>query len=222
MNGRRQIVLTVHGVGELARPMGDDERATTLSPAELDSALEVIAGKPWVRLTFDDGNASDLDVALPCLLERGMRATFFVLAGKLGQPGWLNPAGLAELARAGMTVGSHGWAHRSWRGMSPGEAHQELIEAPRVIAEVTGNPVTEVAVPFGSYDRRVLARLRATGITRAHTSDGGAAHAGSWLQPRTSLRRGLTEASVRSLVEEREPAQQRMIRTAKRLVKQYR
>ena len=39
--------------------------------------------------------------------------------------------------------------------------------------------------PFGSYDRRVLARLRRSGVQCAFTSDGGHARPGSWLQNRT-------------------------------------
>lgn len=103
--GSRHVVLTVHGVGELGHRKEDGEEVTTLTTAELDTALEVIAPMPWVRLTFDDGNSSDLEIALPRLQERGMQATFFVLAGKLGQPGWLDCDGVVELSRAGMAVG---------------------------------------------------------------------------------------------------------------------
>lgn len=215
-------MLTIHGVGDFARPMDAGEQATTLTVAELDAALDVIAARPWVRLTFDDGNASDVELALPRLLQRNVRATFFVLAGKLGQPGWLDRDGVVELDRAGMAIGSHGWAHRSWRGMSVVAAHRELVEAPQVLTELLGHPVTEVAVPFGSYDRRVLARLRAVGTTRAYTSDGGPADDRWWLLPRTSLRNGLTAASVRSLVDDPEPARARASRVVKRLIKQWR
>jgi hypothetical protein len=62
------------------------------------------------------------------------------------------------------------------------------VEARRVLGELVGSEVSYAAVPFGSYDRRVLANLRRTGVTRVYTSDGGQARAGAWLQPRTSLR----------------------------------
>jgi len=35
-----------------------------------------------VQLSFDDGNRSDVGIALPALLERELSATFFVVAGR--------------------------------------------------------------------------------------------------------------------------------------------
>ena len=64
-----------------------------------------------IEITFDDGNASDVEVALPALRERGLAATFFVCAGRIGEPGYLDADQLRELADAGMSVGSHGWDH---------------------------------------------------------------------------------------------------------------
>ncbi len=42
-------------------------------------------------------------------------------------------------------------------------------------ANSIGEPVSSVAIPFGSYDRRVLRRLRGAGLRRVYTSDGGRA-----------------------------------------------
>jgi hypothetical protein len=60
-----------------------------------------------VRLTFEDGNASDIsdiesdisdiEIGLPRLLDRGPSAEFFVLAGLLGGPGRLNVADVRQL-----------------------------------------------------------------------------------------------------------------------------
>ena len=55
-----------------------------------------------MRISFDDGNASDLEIGLPALLERGLTATFFVLAGRLGRPGSLDAD---EVARCSRTAG---------------------------------------------------------------------------------------------------------------------
>ena len=76
---------------------------------------------------------------------------------------------------AGMAVGSHGWAHRDWRRITDAEAQQELADAHRVLSELTGHTVSRVAIPFGSYDRHVLRRLRLVKVSRACTSDGGRA-----------------------------------------------
>lgn len=40
-----------------------------------------------IELTFDDGNASDLTIAAPALQARGLAASFFVCASRIGQAG---------------------------------------------------------------------------------------------------------------------------------------
>ena len=52
------------------------------------------------------GIASDVEIALPRLVERGLRAEFFVLAGLLGTPDRLDRDGVRELLTAGMSIGS--------------------------------------------------------------------------------------------------------------------
>src|SRR5690606_21962509 len=64
-----------------------------------------------VVITFDDGDVSNLEIALPLLRERGMVATFFVTSGFVGQPGMLSPRQVAALAEAGMEIGAHGHSH---------------------------------------------------------------------------------------------------------------
>jgi peptidoglycan/xylan/chitin deacetylase (PgdA/CDA1 family) len=170
-----------------------------VSVEQFEQVLDVAAGRPEVRISFDDGNASDLELALPRLLERGLTACFFLLAGRLGEPGRLHHDGVRELVSSGMTIGSHGWAHRDWRRMSDAEARMEIAESLRTLSRLASRPVATVAVPFGSYDRRVLSRLRRASVDRVFTSDGGRARADSWLQSRTSLSRDLDQEWIRSV-----------------------
>jgi peptidoglycan/xylan/chitin deacetylase (PgdA/CDA1 family) len=188
MTARSVVNLTVHGIGPVIRTLEPGEEQTWVSVTQFEQVLDATVGRPDVRITFDDGNSSDLEIALPRLLERGLTAEFFVLAGRLGEKGKLDTGGVRELERAGMRVGSHGWAHRDWRRIDETQAAQEFSEAHRVLAEVTGHPILRVAVPFGSYDRKVLNRVRQARVTRVYTSDGGRANPNSWLQARNSLR----------------------------------
>ncbi len=191
--GRWSINVTVHGIGRPARPLDDGEDEIWISVEQFEGLLDAAVGRPDVTVTFDDGNLSDLEIGLPRLLERGLRGRFFVPAGLLGEPGRLDAADVRELVGAGMVVGSHGWAHRDWRALDwepPGakEVEEEMVDARRHLARLTGSDVSEVAVPFGSYDRHVMRTLRRTGVTRMYTSDGGWARRGAWLQARTSIR----------------------------------
>jgi peptidoglycan/xylan/chitin deacetylase (PgdA/CDA1 family) len=178
-----------------------------------------VVGRTDVRLTFDDGNASDVAIGLPRLLERGLSAEFFVLAGLLGEPGRLDAADVRKLHEAGMRVGSHGWAHRDWRRIDPSLHAQEFRDSRRALGELTGRSVSRVAIPFGSYDRHVLRYLRQSGITRAYTSDGGRARPGSWLQARTSLRADSGPEWIRNVLDGRPSRSLRARRVAARAFK---
>jgi peptidoglycan/xylan/chitin deacetylase (PgdA/CDA1 family) len=181
------VNLALHGIGRPARALdpGEDERWMTVE--QFERVLDAVDGAEDVHLTFDDGNESDVEVVLPRLVDRGLKAEFFPLAGRLGQRGYLDRDGLRELARAGMEIGSHGWEPRDWRRLDDRHADRELKDAPKLLGDLCGRPVRRYSLPFGSYDRRVLTRLRQAGATRVYTSDGGAASRDGWLQARTEL-----------------------------------
>jgi peptidoglycan/xylan/chitin deacetylase (PgdA/CDA1 family) len=121
-----------------------------------------------------------------------------------------------------MAIGSHGWDHRDWRGMNDAEAERELTGAHRVLTNLIGHEVTRVAIPFGSYDRHVLRRLRAAKVSCAYTSDGGRARRDAWLQARTSLRHDL-DADWVSRVLDATPSPVRLARgSAVRTIKRWR
>jgi peptidoglycan/xylan/chitin deacetylase (PgdA/CDA1 family) len=214
--------LTVHGIGTTSRKLDEGEDATWVGVGQFERVLDAVVGRDDVRITFDDGNASDLEIGLPRLLERGLTAEFYVLAGLLGEPGRLTEDDVRTLAEAGMTIGSHGWAHRDWRRIRPDQDLEEFTRARQVLADLIGRPVTRVAIPFGSYDRNVLRRLRGTGVSRAYTSDGGPARAGAWLQPRTSLRWDLGDAWIEEMLSGSPAPRVRARQRAAQLVKRMR
>jgi len=214
--------LTVHGVGKAGRALEPGEDRTWVTITQFEQVLDTMVGRTDVQLTFDDGNASDLEIALPRLLERGLTAEFFVLAGCLGEPGRLDAAGVRELAAAGMRIGSHGWAHRDWRRIDDGQAVEEMIHARRVLEKLTGQGVCRVAIPFGSYDRHVLRRLKQVKAARVYTSDGGRARSNSWLQPRTSLHHGIGPEWTRQLIDGKPSTWSRTRGLAARTVKRLR
>jgi peptidoglycan/xylan/chitin deacetylase (PgdA/CDA1 family) len=189
MNQGTEILnLCLHGIGTPGRPLEPDEENFWITEAQFADLLGVIARYPSVRITFDDGNASDAAIALPQLRERNLTATFFVIAERLDQPGSLSSAGARRLVDGGMQVGSHGMAHRPWRSVDDSGLHRELVDAAEVIAAATGQPVKAVACPFGDYDRRVLGAIRRCGFDRVYTVDGGPTRSGAWLQSRYTVR----------------------------------
>ena len=199
----RRVELTnicFHGIGHPRRDLEPGEGRYWVEPDLYHRVLDEIAETPDVRVSFDDGNVSDVEIALEGLLQRGLRATFFVLAGRVGRSGSLDRGGIVELCRQGMVVGTHGMDHRSWRGLPPDGRDRELVQARRQIEELTGSPVDLAALPLGQYDRALLSHLKREGYAAVHTSDRRPAREGAWIQPRYSVRQDDTLESVRSAV----------------------
>lgn len=218
----RVVNFTVHGIGPTCRELEPGEDATWVSVAQFEQVVDTLVGRENVRISFDDANLSDVEIALPRLRERGLTAEFFLLAGRFGEPGRLDESHVVQLLDAGMTVGSHGWSHRNWRELDRKSAEEEVWLAKRRLTDLTGVPVRSAAVPFGSYDRRVLQRLRLAGFDRVYTSDGGPAQFDAWLQPRNSLKCDIGPEWARRVIEETPPVKLRARRVAARVVKRWR
>ncbi len=194
------VNVCFHGIGTPERRLEPGEAPYWVSESAFHRILDEVTGRPDVRLSFDDGNSSDVAIGLPALVERDLRATFFVLAGRLGERGSLGAEDVHELLSHGMAIGSHGMDHRPWRHLDPETRERELVGAREILADLTQTPVGAAAVPLGRYDRALLARLRRLGYRSVHTSDRRWATAEGWLQPRFSVRSQDTVRSLRAEV----------------------
>lgn len=216
----RRTILTFHGLGTPPPHLQGGELTVWVDRDTYEATLDAVKGRGDVLITFDDGNRSDVEIALPALRERGLSATFFIVAGWLDRPGFVSRDELRELVEAGMTVGSHGLDHVSWRALPDHELESHLGQARSILEDVVGRPVTEASCPFGEYDRRVLRHLRGLGHERVYTSDGGPARPGAWLQARNTVH---SDWDPRAAVADvPEPLRTRVVRNAKRMAKRWR
>ena len=88
----RSVILNFHGIGVPSRALEPGEDRFWISRDAYRAILDAVVaanGVPSVSITFDDGNLSDIAIGAPELAARGLTATFFVLAGRLGTPGSL-------------------------------------------------------------------------------------------------------------------------------------
>ncbi len=199
----RQIGIIFHGIGTPGRSLEPGEAPYWISVAEFDALLDRIAAHPTpgrFRLSFDDGNLSDHDIALPRLVARGLTADFFVLSGRIGQPGALDSPQILALQAAGMAIGSHGVAHRNWRRLDDVALTSELADSRRTLETICGQPVTMAGIPFGSYDARVLRALRQSGYRVAYSSDRGQMTDKTFVRPRASVTDAMTPAQISALL----------------------
>lgn len=197
------VIINVHGVGVPDRPFDPGEEPFWIDEKRFADILDVIVSaraKTRVSLTFDDGNLSDLTTAAPALLERGIHATFFVVAGRIGQRGFLRAADIRELRRAGFAIGSHGFDHIDWQRTDDRRLRHELRDSRRIIEDILGESVTAAGIPFGRYDARVFRGLREHGYTVALSSDGGPRLTSLWPIPRRSVRQDMAISEVATLI----------------------
>jgi peptidoglycan/xylan/chitin deacetylase (PgdA/CDA1 family) len=107
---RRLTVLAYHAIDDPDRfGLHLDEIHRRSSAVTLDEALAGAEGGPLPRsavlITFDDGDRTVVDIAAPMLVERGMPAAVFVVAGVLDSdsPLWFDEA--RRLVRQGGSIG---------------------------------------------------------------------------------------------------------------------
>ena len=173
----RALILTYHGIEAAPGPLSIDvgEFAAQLDclrecGAEVLALSDLFAGLLDHRLphralaiTFDDGLLSVAETAVPLLIERGMRATIFCVAGRLGgdnrwstQPptaprrALATSAALADLAAAGFEIGAHGVQHMPLSKLSPHELRREIVDSREMLEQQLGTPVAGFAYPYGA------------------------------------------------------------------------
>ncbi|MCW0212431.1 MAG: polysaccharide deacetylase family protein [Pseudonocardia sp.] len=127
--------------------------------------LEAAADDRSVVLTFDDGDVSNVDVALPLLVERGLVAEFFVVSDNIGSPGWVGEDDGRVLVGAGMGVQSHSCTHRALQDLPLSELEHELVASRQALEAWTGTGVTAISLPGGRGGERERRVAVGTGYT---------------------------------------------------------
>jgi len=134
------------------------------------------AGRTAV-ITFDDGYADNL-AACEELQKRGMRATWFVVSGSIGDlPKWpaegrpsgrlLNAIELREMQACGMEIGSHTVNHVRLTEVSDARLAGELSDSKAALEDLLGSPVGSFAYPYGVWDVRCDDAVKQAGYSAA-------------------------------------------------------
>lgn len=144
----------------------------------LSDALEAHAlGSPAVALTFDDAYADFAEHALPALATAGAGATLYAPTRDLGgTASWLpegarlpllGPVDLADVATAGVEIGSHGALHVPLDVLPAAEAAAQLRESRAVLEDAVQRPVSSFCYPHGYHARRLRTQVAAAGYVHA-------------------------------------------------------
>lgn len=158
------------------------EGYATPTMAELVSEPEKYTGRVAV-ITFDDGYVDNL-AACDALHARGMRASWFVVTGSIGQPPRWRPDGrpadrlldateLRQMYAAGMEIGSHTVSHVHLPGLDDARLQHELTDSRTALGDLLGGPVSSFAYPYGTWDARCAHAVQAAGYAAACTTRTG-------------------------------------------------
>ena len=120
-----------------------------------------------VVITFDDGWKEQYEDAFRILKQYGFTATFFVYTSAIGLgPAFMTWDELREMQRAGMTIGAHSRTHPELT--KPAVSLVEEINGSRDdIQKNLGVVPSLFAYPYGDWDPRVAAAVRAAGFRAA-------------------------------------------------------
>jgi peptidoglycan/xylan/chitin deacetylase (PgdA/CDA1 family) len=188
-------VLMYHSVSTVSGPLRDlavpperlAEQLDALARAGyrlvgLSEALDLLtAGSagPLVAVTFDDGYRDFLAEGVPALHRTGARATLYASVGHLGeQASWLGREAaafgpmltwdeLAEVATAGVEIGSHGLLHHPLEVLPPAQLRAEILRSRDELEQRLQTPVRSCAYPHGYHGRRVRDAVAAAGHDNA-------------------------------------------------------
>lgn len=214
--------LLLHGIGQPERRLEKGEERFWLAEDCFLSILDILAARDDILITLDDGNTSDVSIVLPALLERGMKAKFFISVGMCGQRGYIDYRDARALIDKGMILGSHGMHHKNWRQLEDSELTDEIWTARDRLERMLGYHVADVAMPYGQYNRRILRRLREAGYDMVYTVDGLGAHTRDWLQPRYRLVKSDNPDTIQALLDTPLGLFNNITRACKRWVKRNR
>ncbi len=134
-----------------------------------------------VAITFDDGY-DDLMQLEPLLRKLRMPITIFIPTAYIGKTNtWdnflsagkrrhLSESQIRQLSALGVRFGSHGHTHRDLTTLSQTALTEELTLSQRILSDLTGKLVVDIAYPFGRANAQLIHAARALGFTRQFAS----------------------------------------------------
>src|SRR5208282_6179759 len=141
-----------------------------------------------VIMSFNNHWESQYTYALPLLKRYGFTATFYIWVSVVGMKHHMSWDEIRALRAAGMQIGCHSMTHPYLTRVEKDETlRREIYEAKQIIEDRVGVSVTTFAYPFGQYNKRVVAMVKAAGFTSARSTWPGVVHSQEGLFSLTGL-----------------------------------
>lgn len=149
----------------------DDSGYRTVTLREIVDSLRY--GRPFLErvlaITFDDGDRSVYETALPILERHGMTATVFPVSGPSFEGRRLIAGDeMREMGRRGISFGAHTLTHPDLTRLPPDRAEAEVRGSKSALEDQLGAPVDYFCYPYGRYNsavRELVSRHFACALT---------------------------------------------------------
>lgn len=140
---------------------------------DVSGAIASTDGKRTLAISFDDGCETDLIIAAPILEENGFGATFYVVSGFIGKPGYLSLSQLKELSARGFEIGCHSRSHPNLTRVDDEQLHEEVTDAKADLEQIIERQVRHFSCPGGFWSEGTVKAVAAAGFATMATSRPG-------------------------------------------------
>jgi peptidoglycan/xylan/chitin deacetylase (PgdA/CDA1 family) len=186
-------ILLYHRIGPLSTALPALTKRLTVSPADFAAQMAWLVRHGYhavselqafdalehggklprnpLMITFDDGYRDVLWNAAPVLRRLHLRATDFVITGRISGPdsSFLTWPELVRLERLGVEIGSHTVTHADLPALSAAAAVPELRKSRLTLERHLRRAVQWLAYPYGKTDAAVASLARKAGYVLAMT-----------------------------------------------------
>lgn len=140
-----------------------DRRFEVISIEEVATAMEDNIW-PWKKpavITFDDGYMDNYTCAFPILKKYRLKASVMLVTSHIGGTNvWdqdedadgtplMGHNEIREMARHGISFGSHTLTHRSLQQLDEDGARKEIVDSKSALEELTGSEIPTFCYPYG-------------------------------------------------------------------------
>lgn len=155
---------------------------TTTTPTTATSTTPGPSSQGMASITFDDGTIGQYNYARPALVQRSMKATFYIISDALGWSGTnANAAQVRQLVADGDEIGNHTRDHANLATLTSAQIDAEFADSQRAILSQVGVTPTTCAYPYGSHN--AVVDTVASTYFRGCRETGGGTNSSSSLQP---------------------------------------
>lgn len=153
-------------------------RTFGFKPITLDQLYEIYSGKAKPRwrqivITFDDGNETYMQYALPVMEHYGIPSVNFVVWEFLQNRdhGSMSLSDVQKLARRPLvTIGSHSLSHQTLPTLDHNHAESEIVESKIRLEQALGKAVPYFCYPTGAFTSREVVLVQKAGYRLAFTT----------------------------------------------------